>query len=261
MSLMTDEIRIESNSINGDFLEKVKEKIRNIHSWLPVESLITARINPLPSGYWCTDLSVKHARGHIAVKRFGLTADKSVDRALREVQGHMKMWRIQNEIEAFRLDRTVEFESYTELVDILLMRPNGLDVLAIDDDPAALKVIEKVLSCFGCRVTTSLDPDKAIDHVLNQPFDLMILDWNLPYKSGKDFLKECDSLVTLNEVMPVVVCSSLPWQQIDLPKVNNFRFLYPWFKGVPFSSLVGTFEKTLNTLSCSKAEAHWGATP
>ena len=57
-------------------------------------------------------------------------------------------------------------------------------VLAVDDDPSLLGLIETLLELAGYSVTTAANGQQALDAVAADPPDVMILDMNMPVMDG-----------------------------------------------------------------------------
>jgi hypothetical protein len=98
-------------------------------------------------------------------------------------------------------------------------------------------------------------PDQALQTFDKRLYDLVVLDWNLPYMRGDEFLERADKVLSethgdriLNKPIPVVICSSLPADTINPPMVTNFLFSQ-WHKGLPFSSLVSSLKWVTNEIS------------
>ncbi len=66
----------------------------------------------------------------------------------------------------------------------------GKKVLVIDDNKLNLKVAEKVLQPFKVIITTASSGDEGIEKIINETFDLVLLDDMMPGKTGTDTLKE-----------------------------------------------------------------------
>jgi signal transduction histidine kinase/CheY-like chemotaxis protein len=63
------------------------------------------------------------------------------------------------------------------------------NVLAVDDHKVNLKIIEELLSHWGCSVVTALSPNEAFDILKEsaQTFDVIISDYQMPEMNGYDF--------------------------------------------------------------------------
>lgn len=66
----------------------------------------------------------------------------------------------------------------------------GKRVLLIEDEPNIIEAISFILSRDGWTVHTHEDGTTAMDKVLGQPPDMIILDVMLPGRSGFDILRE-----------------------------------------------------------------------
>jgi two-component system phosphate regulon response regulator PhoB len=80
-------------------------------------------------------------------------------------------------------------------------------VMVIDDEPFILMMIEDKLSSAGLEVITSKKSVGAVDIVLKERPDLIILDWMLPEISG---LEVCRSIMANSEIssIPIIMLSA-----------------------------------------------------
>jgi len=90
----------------------------------------------------------------------------------------------------------------------------GRHVIYVDDDPALVFMVERVLTRRGFRVTTFTDPRAALaalqDGTLN--FDLLVTDYNMPGFSGLDLLEASKAL---RPDMPVALASGYVTAEIE----------------------------------------------
>ncbi len=66
----------------------------------------------------------------------------------------------------------------------------SLNVLVVDDDPAALRLIAKIVSSAGHRVSQAANGWEARDVILQEPPDLVICDWDMPELDGVALCRE-----------------------------------------------------------------------
>ena len=69
-----------------------------------------------------------------------------------------------------------------------------LTVLCVDDNPKALRLLASVFQMCGYGVLTSDDPWKALELARRTPFDLVVLDYELPHMSGIALARRMKSL-------------------------------------------------------------------
>lgn len=62
-------------------------------------------------------------------------------------------------------------------------------ILFVDDDDALREVVKGQLSAAGYQIDDARDGAEAIDKLQSQPYDVMLLDINMPGKTGIDVLK------------------------------------------------------------------------
>ncbi|XP_031115744.1 two-component response regulator ARR17-like [Ipomoea triloba] len=107
----------------------------------------------------------------------------------------------------------------------MAMGENGEDevihVLAVDDDPVNLIILEKLLKASSCKVTAAENGMRALEYLgllgdddqhntpnTNVPrIDLIITDYSMPGINGYQLLKKVKESAMLKDV-PVVVMSS-----------------------------------------------------
>ncbi|MEC5319828.1 response regulator [Brenneria populi subsp. brevivirga] len=65
----------------------------------------------------------------------------------------------------------------------------ALRVLVVDDDTLNLRIAARLLRDLGHSGALAADGEKALQLARQQPFDLMLLDINMPKLSGEDTLR------------------------------------------------------------------------
>jgi len=68
-------------------------------------------------------------------------------------------------------------------------RADALRILIVDDDPAALRLLEKHLSAAGCRVTTAANGIEALEIDSAQAPQMIITDWMMPEVDGLELCR------------------------------------------------------------------------
>jgi CheY-like chemotaxis protein len=81
--------------------------------------------------------------------------------------------------------------------DSLHARPvtlRDLSILAVDDDPTTLELIEMVFEAYGARVTGAVSAEGALASLSRMsedaPYDLLLSDIGLPGMDGYEFLQQ-----------------------------------------------------------------------
>ena len=83
------------------------------------------------------------------------------------------------------------------------------DVLIVDDDSGVIEVLELYCENLGCfrNIITARDGSEASKKLANQAFSLILLDINMPRKSGVDIIKELENIDHPNDLKNVVIVS------------------------------------------------------
>ena len=85
-------------------------------------------------------------------------------------------------------------------------RPFGWRVLAIDDDPLYLEVIQVCLERAGCTVHTTTSPRDGLNQAMGGGFDLVLLDLMMPGMAGEEILGLLKPLSLQQRVVVVSGC-------------------------------------------------------
>lgn len=73
---------------------------------------------------------------------------------------------------------------------MLRLGENILRLLIVEDEKQLCDTIAKSLYAAGYEVDTCYDGDEALDYVLTEEYDLIVLDLNLPGRDGMEILRE-----------------------------------------------------------------------
>jgi DNA-binding response OmpR family regulator len=93
-------------------------------------------------------------------------------------------------------------------------------VLIADDDPSILTSIRATLEADGYQVTSVEDGQVAIEALLNEHFDLAILDLAMPKMDGLLVLKEFQ-LVRGTEATPVLILTAYGSVDAEVESARN----------------------------------------
>lgn len=71
---------------------------------------------------------------------------------------------------------------------------NAISILAVDDEPDILDIIEQYLSSHQYNVETAASIAEAREKMMVTKFDLLVLDLNLPGESGLSFAESMGAI-------------------------------------------------------------------
>ena len=86
------------------------------------------------------------------------------------------------------------------------MRPT-VKLVAVDDTPASLELIQESLEQEGLTIFTATDPEQGLDLVLQEHPQIVLLDLVMPKMSGLDLLRE---IKRHDESIEVIVMTGYP---------------------------------------------------
>ncbi len=102
----------------------------------------------------------------------------------------------------------VESESETETKIEAPMSTRPLDILVAEDNRTNQMVITQILARGGHRVTIVENGDRAVDALLNEEYDLVLMDLNMPVMNGLDASKFYQFAVLGQKATPIVALTA-----------------------------------------------------
>ncbi len=204
---------------------------------------------------WTADVVIDSTRGFKASRRKDQNIQDLFENVISDLRIQFALTEMHRKTEMFLFDQQQEYDHYTEtLSNSPFQAPETLRVLVVEDDPTALLILEKSMKSMGCEVDLMNDPEKAVMKMADNHYDLVILDWCLPYMNGHDFLKKADEKLHFKnqgnlttKAVPLVICSSKKSDEINLPLVSNFIFCQYWNKQLPFSTVISSIETAIKS--------------
>jgi len=82
-------------------------------------------------------------------------------------------------------------------------------ILLVDDDPTVRDSLNDVLVAEGYTVTPSENGQQAVDFANQLPFDLALLDLNMPVKDGWDTFEQ---ITREHPLIPIIIITARPNQ-------------------------------------------------
>lgn len=127
-------------------------------------------------------------------------------------------------------------------------------VLVIDDSLDSVKIMNHILDHYKCDVTMAFDGQDAIPLLVSKPYDLIVLDWQMPEMGGRETLMMLDRLLSekkiqrLRKPIPVVIYTGYSEEELLLPVVKHFNYIGFVNKKQPYSSMMRSFNFILKAL-------------
>ncbi|MDO8800403.1 ATP-binding protein [Phenylobacterium sp.] len=83
-----------------------------------------------------------------------------------------------------------------------------LDVLIVDDNPVNLLVLQQILCAFGHRVEKAANGQDALDLLATRPFDLALMDIQMPGMTGTEALHRVRAGPGPNQAIPIIALTA-----------------------------------------------------
>lgn len=90
---------------------------------------------------------------------------------------------------------------------------DSLHILIVEDNPTNRKVLQKILERAGYRCTLAQDGEEALDMMVGQVFDAIVLDLNMPKVPGTEVACFCKVIGGPHAVTPIIMFSASVTQE------------------------------------------------
>ena len=88
--------------------------------------------------------------------------------------------------------------------------PTAEVVLLVEDEPHMVRTLSRILERRGYAVTAAANGREAIDHLAQEPFDLLVTDLNMPRVTGQELLDGI-RLYALDQFGPMAITVLEEW--------------------------------------------------
>lgn len=131
--------------------------------------------------------------------------------------------------------------------ELILQRRNH--VLLIDDSLRAITSLNQIFSNLGCETILSFDGYTAINSLLQNEVDLIVLDMRMPQMDGDETLARADdlmdqlreqekqSLMPEEKNIPVVIYTGSEENEFGMDMARHFEIVDVWHKPMSYSAL------------------------
>lgn len=108
-------------------------------------------------------------------------------------------------------------------------------VLLVDDSLESRILVRNMFQDETYSIDTAINGFDAVNKMGETQYDLVILDWNMPRRDGKETLKVMEALFKnkVNEnsaKIPLVLYTGVSLSNIDLPSITYFQLIDHWNK-------------------------------
>jgi len=124
-----------------------------------------------------------------------------------------------------------------------------LKILLVDDEPANIVLLKKMLSTKGYdNILTTLDSKKVVSLFKEYKFDLIFLDINMPTMNGYEVLSELKKLEFLGDTQVIAITGDIDPDDIDKGLEAGFSDYIT--KPIKISTIIQSADNALQILSC-----------
>lgn len=102
----------------------------------------------------------------------------------------------------------------------------GHRLLVIDDNSVNREILSGLAQAWGVEVTVASSADEALAAMENGSFEIALVDWNMPFKSGGDFAREVRKRYP-DSPMKLVLLSSTSPSFAEIANLFDARLLKP----------------------------------
>lgn len=127
--------------------------------------------------------------------------------------------------------------------------PRGTRILLVENNPALGTDLKALLAREGYVVSIASDGRKALTHLANGPFDIIIFDFEIPDLKG-DMLREVLRSRPSTKRLPIIVISSATPPSVDGDIAYGFLK-----KPIVIDELISNIERLMTRYAISRQRA------
>jgi hypothetical protein len=146
----------------------------------------------------------------------------------------------------FKCDKTVRF--FYKICDIIIMEEKMQKILIIEDDVKLRSELEIFLNKNGFETKGLEKFDHAVEDILKEKADLILLDINLPYTDGEYICKE----IRKTSNVPIIMVTSRDNEIDELMSLNYGADQYvtkPYNIQILLAKITGLLKRSQNTVA------------
>ncbi len=255
-------IKIELTNPSGDLLprelEKIRRKITDDLNFFTFDLKISIEAN-YQYGVYCMILKIHFERGQVASLFYGDDYIFILTLLISDIKNKLNEWTKINRMKPFLIDQQTQNDAFELMISHGDVHSLPLaKVLLVEDDPIASSIITSLIRGLSKDVVQYSNPFDAEKNFQKDQFDLIIVDWNLPFITGGELLSLLDRKIYRNETLstqakfrpiPAIVCSIQNRKELNLPDTKNIKICDFWDKSEPLTSSISRVVNDLNLLT------------
>jgi signal transduction histidine kinase len=160
--------------------------------------------------------SFEQASASTSRQRGGTGLGLAISRQLAGIMdGELSVRSVPGEGSTFRLELPVALArpAATAIADDAAAALEGLEVLLADDHPVNQRIVRLYLEPLGCRVTAVDDGGEAVEAAALRPFDLILMDMQMPVLDGVEATRRIRAGGGPNAATPVFALTANAMQE------------------------------------------------
>lgn len=153
-------------------------------------------------------ITVSHTEHHCPIGILANTTDLKIYHAILQMGASFFLAKpVRRHLLQQVLSKLFDQQSNNKKTPNLMTRPH-LKILAVDDYEANLKLVKALLEAHHIDVTTATHGNKALALAKQTPFDLILMDIQMPEMDGLQVTKKIRKSIPLNQNTPIIALTA-----------------------------------------------------
>lgn len=119
-------------------------------------------------------------------------------------------------------------------------------ILIVEDQILSTVPLVSIAKLNGFETDIAVNGAEACHMLKNHRYDLLILDWFMPYKNGSETMKTAGKIIDYS--LPFILYTGVKPEAIDLPHIEALQLVDYWEKPISWGGILKRFDSLSNRI-------------
>ena len=119
-------------------------------------------------------------------------------------------------------------------------------ILIVEDQILSSAPLVSIVKLSNCEHDIAVNGEEACYKLRKERYDLLILDWFMPYKNGSETMIDAGKFLSYD--LPFILYTGTMPQKVNLPHVEQLKLVDFWEKPVAWRNIFKRFDSIIHRI-------------